>query len=56
MEMIDNNPDKKWSWIAISYIIPNITMDIINNNLDKSWTSRKTRGFAQSAKVVWCIM
>jgi hypothetical protein len=43
-------PNKPWNWFYISQN-PNLLMEIISNNPDKLWTSRKTRGFAQSAKV-----
>ena len=35
-EIIENNPDKDWSWMFISEN-PNITMEIIENNPDKNW-------------------
>jgi hypothetical protein len=34
--MINNNPDKPWTWDEIS-CNPNITMEMINNNPDKPW-------------------
>ena len=30
------NPDSPWDWYCVSQN-PNITMDIIENNLDKPW-------------------
>ena len=36
LNLIENNPDKKWDWRKLSGN-PNITMDIIRENPDKPW-------------------
>ena len=35
-DIIQNNPEKPWNWVGISYN-PNITWDIIQNNPEKPW-------------------
>ena len=36
MEIIENNPEKPWDWIWISYN-PNLTMEIIEKYPSKPW-------------------